>query len=240
MKFKQILTILFFCSAMLCARTMAGEATGEAPVLAPGWGQLSYVLPQPGTYDLPVIRVAAGGKVLKSDGGGADLGDFLRGKITVLSFIYTACDDINGCPLSLFVLHQLQERLKHDPDVADRLRLISFSFDVKNDTPEVLREYEREHHGTHSHSGGRHASAEWVFMVAESRQALKPILRSYSLSVIPEFDEQGDDTGKFSHLLRVFLIDKQGRVRNIYSPDFLHPDILLADVKNLLLMGDRG
>ncbi len=41
----------------------------------------------------------------------------------------------------------------------------------------------------------------------------------------------------FSHLLRVYLIDPYKRVRNIYSASFLHPDLLVADLRTLLLEG---
>ena len=251
-------------AAFALALAVASPAAlgGETKMLAPGWGQLGYEPPQPGAYELPVIRDAGGGEVFTSDGKLADLGDFLHGKITILSFIYTSCDDINGCPLSIFVLHTLQDRLKKEnPEIARNLRLISYSFDIENDTPEVLREYGMEHHGGHdgqeSHAGhaahrehGGHKdhaghaaasrSAEWLFMVASSKKTLDPVLKAYSQFVIPELDEQNEKTGQLSHLLRVFLIDKQGKVRNIYSPSFLHPEILLADVKNLLLMDAKS
>ena len=236
MKFRYILTIA--CFSITISSTSVAEQT---QVLAPGWGKLEYELPQPGTYSLPVINTAAGGKVVKTDGVSADLSDFFHEKITILSFIYTSCDDVNGCPLSIFVLHQLQDRLKEFPHIAHNLRLISFSFDVENDTAEVLHEYEKEHHGNDDSDGHQHhANAEWIFLVAESNQALQPILKSYSQFVIPEINEKSEDTGKFSHLLRVFLIDKKGRVRNVYSPSFLHPDILFADVKSLLLMDAKS
>ena len=242
-------THLWLLGALLVAMTVGSADTvddkatpNEASVLAPGWGELQYELPQPGSYDLPVIRCAAGGKVLKADGDVADLGDFLHDKITVLSFIYTSCNDINGCPLSVFVLHQLQDRLKHNPEVAEHLRLISYSFDIKHDTPDVLREFEQTHHGEHSASdhAAHRQGAEWLFMVAADEVSLQPVLKAYSQFVIPEVNESDEKTGQFSHLLRVFLIDRQGRIRNIYSPDFLHPDILLTDIKSLLLMGEQS
>ena len=37
------------------------------------------------------------------------------------------------------------------------------------------------------------------------------------------------------HILRVFLIDREGRIRNIYSSGTLDPRLVLADVKTLLL-----
>ena len=41
-----------------------------------------------------------------------------------------------------------------------------------------------------------------------------------------------------AHLLRVYLIDRQRRVRNIYGLGFLDPRLLLADVRTLL--GETG
>ena len=41
--------------------------------------------------------------------------------------------------------------------------------------------------------------------------------------------------GILSHILRVFLIDPEGSIRNIYSASFLHADTLINDVKTVLL-----
>jgi protein SCO1 len=38
-----------------------------------------------------------------------------------------------------------------------------------------------------------------------------------------------------SHVLKVFLIDAAGDVREIYSSDFLHPQTVLNDIRTLLL-----
>ena len=43
----------------------------------------------------------------------------------------------------------------------------------------------------------------------------------------------GELIGSMSHILRVFLIDPQKNIRNIYSPSFLHPDILLSDIRTV-------
>ena len=45
----------------------------------------------------------------------------------------------------------------------------------------------------------------------------------------------GSQTDRFTHLLRVYLIDRDLQVRNIYSVSFLHPDILMNDLETLLL-----
>jgi cytochrome c peroxidase len=43
-----------------------------------------------------------------------------------------------------------------------------------------------------------------------------------------------------AHVLRVFLIDSERRIRNIYSPSFLHPDLVLNDVRTLLAEAPPG
>jgi cytochrome c peroxidase len=52
---------------------------------------------------------------------------------------------------------------------------------------------------------------------------------------------RNEDGDVASHILRVMLIDRQRRVRNIYSVSFLHADTVLNDVRTLLLEeGSRG
>ena len=43
-----------------------------------------------------------------------------------------------------------------------------------------------------------------------------------------------DPTGPLNHILRVFLIDRDGNIRNMYSSGTLDVRLVLADVKTLL------
>ena len=52
---------------------------------------------------------------------------------------------------------------------------------------------------------------------------------------MPEVDENGEPTGNFSHVLKLFLIDRERRVRNIYSSDYIHPTLAINDLKTLLM-----
>ena len=54
----------------------------------------------------------------------------------------------------------------------------------------------------------------------------------------PEVAVSTESAG-LTHRLRVYLIDSQRRIRNIYGLDFLDPDLLLADVRTLVLE-ERG
>lgn len=61
----------------------------EPVVMAPGYAPLSFTPPGPGTYGLPAMGLASDGQVLDSQGRTANLHDYLGGKPTVLSFIFT-------------------------------------------------------------------------------------------------------------------------------------------------------
>ena len=200
-------------------------------ILAPGWGILSYEAPVPGTYRLPPIMDAVDGRVLLEDATPARLFDLMGDRFVLLSFVYTRCDDVNGCPLAKAVFHLVRSRLEERPDLAGSARLISMSFDPDNDTPEAMRAY-----GPKFDDG----SVEWRLLTTRDRADLEPILDGYGQYTLREYDHDGDYTGEFAHLLRVFLIDRERRVRNIYSTGFLHPDILMNDLETLLLESRSG
>ena len=138
-----------------------------------------------------------------------------------MSFIYTSCPDVNGCPLATFVLGQVQQRLVKDESTRENVRLVSVSFDPANDTPDVMANYGRDF---------RRGSVDWHFLTAESEDSLDPILDDYDQFVIRDRDPDGKALSTMSHVLRVYLIDADKRVRNIYSPSFLHADLLHADL----------
>lgn len=225
-----VIGLLCLWTGLLPLMVHSDNSQPDSPALAPGYGQLGYDSPEAGSYSLPVLRPASDGEILKDDGSAARLYDLFGHKIVLLSFIYSTCSDVNGCPLATAVLARIKSRLDLDPELAKNLRLISLSFDPIHDTPEIMRRY------GNSFSGG---AAEWLFLTAGSKQTLQPILENYSQSVLPEYNEKGEITGAFSHILRVFLIDKQKQIRNIYSAAFLHPDLLIGDIKTLLLE-ERG
>ncbi len=211
------------------ASTSIEVVSHESSVLIPaaGWGAMKFDPPVPGTYALPPIGKAADGNVLTDEGLSKRLSDFYGDKIVILSFIYTKCSDLNGCPLVTAVFYKLKQALKDDPELEDKLRLVSLSFDPEYDTPEVMKFY-----GQGSKDFG---ALEWQFLTTESQQELDPIVEGFGQYVNQEYDEEGNLTGNFAHILRVFLIDKDGIKRSQYSAGFLHEDSLISDVKTLLM-----
>ncbi|WP_031434531.1 cytochrome c peroxidase [Methylomarinum vadi] len=197
----------------------------DTQTLAPGYAPLQFEAPTPGSYTLPVIGRAADGTVLSSDNQSQQLHELMGDKIVLLSFIYSTCSDVNGCPLATAVFHKIKRRLLKEPQLAKQLRLLTLSFNPEHDTPEAMR-----HYG----SGLTDKTVDWRFLTTASERQLQPILDNYQQSIQKIYDEKGNFTGTFSHILRVYLIDKDKQLRNIYSVSFLHADTLINDVKTLL------
>lgn len=197
----------------------------DSKLLAAGYSALPFEQAEPGSYALPAIGPAADGEILTSDNQAKHLHELMGDKIVLLSFIYAACNDVNGCPLATQVLHKIARRLQTQPELADKLRLLTLSFNPEHDTPELMR-----HYG----AGFKTGDFDWQFLTTASEEKLQPILDAYQQNIQKIYDDQGQFTGTFSHLLRVYLIDTQKQIRNIYSADFLHTDTLINDVKTLL------
>ena len=202
------------------------QTAGPPDVLPPGYGELEFPAPIVGSYALPPLRAAADGDVLTAEGRATTLFETFGDRIVLLSFVYASCPDVAGCPLATAVLHRVQRRLRDEPALHDQLQLVSLSFDPVRDTPEAMARYG---------AGFRDAAVDWSFLTTASERALAPTLAAYGQTVQREYGPDGAYLGTLSHVLRVFLIDRERRIRNVYSVSFLHPDTLIADVKTLLL-----
>ncbi|WLI91355.1 SCO family protein [Massilia sp. R2A-15] len=208
-------------AASLLALAMPAEGAAQIATLG-------FVPPAAGSYRLEHIMPAPDGPVLDSDGSAHRLRDFTTGKITLFSFIYTYCTDARGCPLAYATLHALKETLAAHPALRDRVRLVSMSFDPAFDTPEAMRSY-----------GGADArdtrGPRWHFLTTRSGKQLAPLLDGFGQDVDVVSQPANQRAPVLSHMLKVYLIDAQGSVREIYTTSFLHPAVLLNDIKTLVL-----
>jgi cytochrome oxidase Cu insertion factor (SCO1/SenC/PrrC family) len=200
--------------------TMTAQAGGRTP-------EHDYDAPAPGSYTLPVVKAAADGELLDSRGQPLRLRDLTHGRVTVLSFIYTRCASAKACPFATGVLMQLHRESAEDPALAKELRLVSMSFDPANDTPDRMARYS-------ALVSERPTAATWHFVTTRSQTELQPILTAYGQAVDKK-KNPFDPTGPLNHTLRVFLIDRAGNIRNIYSSATLDPRLVLADVRTLMM-----
>ena len=212
----------------LVAAASALAATDTLP--APPRQQ--FVAPAPGSYRLERIQLAPNGNVLDENARVNPLERYTTAKITLIGFMYTYCVDPVGCPLAFQTFMTLRERLSKEPALARQVRLVSMSFDPTNDTPEAMKRY-----------AGRLADAgsapRWHFLTTRSVPELKPIIDDFGQSVAVQMDERGRATRLYQHMLKVFLIDPRGQVREIYSPAYLLPDVIFNDIRTLAMESQR-
>ena len=217
-------------AAMAGLASPAGLTAAQAqlPSNAP---RQDFVAPAPGSYALPQIQPAADGWVLEANRLPRRLSSYTHGALTLLSFVYTYCTDPIGCPLAYKTFDTIKHRALADPALRGRVRLVSLSFDPHNDTPQAMRAYGGEH--------ARSTDLPWHFLTTYSTRFLKPILDDFGQDVEIELDTNGAPTRARTHMLKVFLLDQQGQVREIYSAAFLHPDVILNDLRTLAQQAAR-
>jgi protein SCO1/2 len=190
--------------------------------------ELDFVPPAPGTYELQHILRAPEGTVLDGEGEAKRFSRFTTGRITVLSLIYTRCGDGRGCPLASHVLKSLKGRIDERQGWSDSLRFVSLSFDPDHDTPAVMRAYA-------SGYAPDKVGLPWHFLTTRSHRELRPLLDGFGQDVWMPTDPSAAATGPLPHVLKVFLIDRRGSVREIYTTSFLQPQMVLNDIQTLLL-----
>jgi cytochrome oxidase Cu insertion factor (SCO1/SenC/PrrC family) len=184
----------------------------------------TFAPPPVGSYELPVIKRVPGFALRDSSGRTVNTATLMPGRFTVVSFIYTACSDRLGCPLASLALRDLQARLRRD-GLGEQAGLISISFDPGRDTPAQLSKYARAYDAD---------PAVWRFLTARSERELDRVLEGYGQDRARVYDEGGRFTGVYRHVLKVFLVDRQGNIRNVYSTGFLVPELVINDIKTLI------
>jgi protein SCO1 len=215
-------------AAVLALACLAGAAPalGHEDSTPP----LEFEPPAVGTYTLHRIVAAPDGEVLDLDGHPHRLRQVTAERITVLGLIYTTCVDPDGCPLALRVFDALEPVLRATPRLRNAVQLVTLSFDPEHDTPAAMRGY-----------AGRRARPDpggvpWHFLTTRSVRALAPILDGLGQDIRSTVRAGAPSrVRELSHVLKVFLIDRAGFVREIYSSAFLHPRTVLNDIDTLLL-----
>jgi len=213
---------------LLCSEAFAHRAEHRPATVRPA---IDYTPPPAGSYALHVIDRAPDGEVIGADGRRRRLSEYTRGRITLVSLVYTYCTEPTGCALAYETGVEIKTRILAEPRLHGRARFVSLSFDPLNDTHQSMQAY-----------GGRHAAVAgplpWHFLTTRSMRELRPILEGFGQEIEIERDAGGRPTRTISHLLKLFLIDSEGRVREIYSTAFLHPEAMLNDIRSLVMEED--
>ena len=207
-------------------------AAGSA--LAASSGSLS--IPAPGTYNLDRIQHVPFSIVLDETGCPHLLSSFTTGKITLLTFFYTQCTDQYGCPLAWNAFENVRGKIKTDPELRGKARLVFYSFDPVHDSPGTLQIFADSYKADST-------VIPWRFIGSFSNYFLENTLSSFGQEISSATTVIGERRVVIDHLLKVFLIDRRGWVREIYTSAFLNPDVMIGDIKTLQIeerIGDLG
>lgn len=183
--------------------------------------------PEAGTYKLQRIQPAPSGWVLEDSVWlPRRLSSYTKGKVTLFSFFYATCRDPEGCPKAWDAFQTVHNAIKANPNLRTKVRLVFLSLDPKVDTPEMMSIFQ---------TSLNTPEAPWSFLTTWSEKFLAPILNDMYVPASREFDDIGKRTDVINHLIKVFLIDKEGWVREIYTTNFLDPTVIISDIGTLLL-----
>jgi protein SCO1 len=147
----------------------------------------------------------------------------LRGKVVVLTFLYTHCPDV--CPLIADAFHAAFTDL--DPGTAARTAFVAVSVDPSGDTPEAVRGF----------LAGHHVQGEMTYLLGSFAQ-LRPVWAHYYVGsdareVNPEASNAAAPTvAQVGHTAIIYLIDPVGKIK-VFLPGNLDPKDLVADIRAL-------
>lgn len=143
-----------------------------------------------------------------------------RGKVLLMTFIYTRCPLADYCPRMSRNFAQIDQQLATDPKLYKDTHLLSVSFDPTYDTPKVLRSYGGAYTGQYSRETFQH----WEF-AAPSEKELPKMEQFFDVGVTP------GEKGTLQHSLATVLIGKDGKVIAFYPTNDWSPADVLQQVK---------
>jgi len=158
-------------------------------------------------------------KLLNQSNHTIDLKQF-RGKVVVMTFIYTRCPLADFCPRMSQNFAEIDKTLHSDPALYNATHLISVSFDPTYDTPKVLRSYGSAYTGNFVKETFQH----WDF-AAPSVADLPGMEQFFDVGVTP------GDGGTLQHSLSTVVIGKDGKIVAFWPTNDWKVNDVLAEIK---------
>jgi protein SCO1/2 len=134
-----------------------------------------------------------------------------RGKLVLLTFLYTNCPDV--CPL---ITQNLNQALQMLGAKRDDVRVLAVSVDPEGDTAEAVDKYAKAHH----------LPPEFHYLIG-TRDELTQVWKDYDVAAVASDPELVD------HTAYTMLVDRSGEGRVIYDSSVKAKDVV-HDVDKLL------
>lgn len=146
--------------------------------------------------------------------------DQFKGKVVLLTFIYTRCPLADFCPRMSHNFADIDKALAADPALYNQTHLLSISFDPAYDTPKVLRSYGGAYTGRYTNEKFTH----WDFAAPYARD-LPAVTQFFNVGITP------GDNKTLTHSLSTVLIGKGGKILAWYPTNDWKPADVLAEIK---------
>ncbi|HEY0428485.1 MAG TPA: SCO family protein [Pyrinomonadaceae bacterium] len=148
-----------------------------------------------------------------------------RGKALAITFIYTKCPLPDYCILMSKNFSDLANQLNENAELKDKIRLLSISFDPKNDTPEKLKQYGLGYLGKDSKAG----FTVWQLATGSDKE-VQSIADFFGL----RYETDSADKAQINHSLRTAVIAPDGKVTKIFAGNEWTTNDLLREIQATL------
>ncbi len=146
--------------------------------------------------------------------------DQFKGKLVLMTFIYTRCPLADFCPRMSRNFADIDHALAADPALYSQTHLLSVSFDPAYDTPKVLRSYGGAYTGNYTNEKFLH----WDF-AAPTEKDLPAVTQFFNVGVTP------GDNKSITHSLSTILIGKDGKIIAWYPTNDWDPKEVLTAIR---------
>jgi protein SCO1 len=171
-------------------------------------------------YHVPTAGDVVPDFVLRNQDGRMIRLDEYRGKVLLITFIYTRCPLPDFCPRVTRNFATIERQLAANAAVLAKTQLLSVSFDPEHDTPERLRAFGAQYIG----SDAKDVFAHWDFAVPR-KPVLLEMAKYFDVGITPGPDET------ITHTLSTTLIGRDGKVVRFYPGNEWTPEQVAADVE---------
>ena len=171
------------------------------------------------------VEISEGGRVVKfemdapvidlvNQDGERVTNEDLKGKVVLINFIYTNCQE--SCPVMVHKFMNISEEMKNE--LGRDLLLVSITMDPERDSPEVLKEF----------AGKMDIdTSKWMFLTGD-RDTVGKTLKAFHFYYVKNED------GTFGHANTIILLDRKGKWKYNFSVLTVPVDIVIERVKKEL------
>ncbi len=139
-----------------------------------------------------------------------------EGKVVVLAFIFTRCD--NTCPVTNYNIKMVKDSLSEDE--LSEVSFVSVTVDWRHDSPSELRNYTEDF------------GFDWPHLTG-AKEYLDPVYENYGVFPYEEADDS-DEGYTVAHPSPTYILDRDGKGRVVWSDYDFPVDLFLEDLRTVL------